>query len=111
MCMACAWHVYGMCRSAKLGGVVCGSRQTLALDTEGKVFAWGKGEDGALGIGDRSTAMTPRLVETLLRQPIAQMTCRGAHVLALTERGQVSTRQHPFPTILAATPSNTPCSR
>ena len=31
--------------------VVCGSRLTLALDKESRVFAWGKGEDGALGIG------------------------------------------------------------
>ena len=59
----------------------------IVLDAEGKVFAWGKGEDGTLGIGDRSTALKPRLLEGLLRQPIAQMTCRGAHVLALTERG------------------------
>ena len=76
-------------RSATLARVVCGSRTTVALDTEGKVFAWGKGEDGTLGIGERSTALKPRLVEGLLRQPIAQMTCRGAHVLALTERGQL----------------------
>ena len=26
--------------------LVCGSRTTLALDREGRVFAWGKGDDG-----------------------------------------------------------------
>ena len=76
-------------RSATLARVVCGSRTTIALDVDGKVFAWGKGDDGTLGIGERSTALKPRLIEGLLRQPIAQMTCRGAHVLALTERGQL----------------------
>ena len=76
-------------RSARLTKVVCGSRSTLALDADGKVFAWGKGEDGTLGLGDRSTVLTPRLVEAVLRQPIAEMTCRGAHVLALTEKGQL----------------------
>lgn len=76
-------------KATKLAGVACGSRASFALDSEGKVFAWGKGEDGQLGIGERSTAMTPRLVESLLRQPIAQLKCRGAHVLALTARGQL----------------------
>ena len=32
------------------------------------MFAWGKGEDGTLGIGERSTALKPRLIEGLLRQ-------------------------------------------
>ncbi len=76
-------------KATRMAGVVCGSRTTFVLDAEGKVFSFGKGEDGALGIGDRATAMTPRLVETLLRQPIAQLKCRGAHVLALTARGQL----------------------
>ena len=57
-------------KATRLAGVTCGSRTTFALDAEGKVFAWGKGEDGALGFGDRATAMTPRLVEALLRHPI-----------------------------------------
>ena len=74
-------------RSATLARVVCGSRTTIALDVDGKSLLGGKA-DGTLGIGERSTAL-PRLIEGLIRQPIAQMTCRGAHVLALTERGQL----------------------
>ena len=69
--------------------LVCGSRTTLALDKEGRVFAWGKGDDGQLGIGERGTVVKPRLVTALLRHPIAQLACRGAHVLALDASGQV----------------------
>ena len=69
--------------------LVCGSRTTLALDREGRVFAWGKGDDGQLGIGERGTVARPRLVTALLRHPIAQLACRGAHVLALDAAGQV----------------------
>ena len=53
--------------------LVCGSRTTLALDREGRVFAWGKGDDGQLGIGERGTVARPRLVTALLRHPIAQV--------------------------------------
>ena len=76
-------------RSATLAAVACGSRTTLALDDEGKAFAWGKGEDGTLGIGDRTTALRPKIIEGLLRHPMKQLVIRGAHVLALTERGQL----------------------
>jgi AGZA family xanthine/uracil permease-like MFS transporter len=75
-------------RSATLASVACGSRTTLALDDDGKAFAWGKGEDGTLGIGDRSTAIKPTIIGGLLRHPMKQLMIRGAHVLALTERGQ-----------------------
>ena len=73
-------------RSATLAAVKCGSSTTLAVDAEGKVFAWGKGHDGALGTGERASALKPRLVEGLLRYKISKMAIRGAHVLALTER-------------------------
>lgn len=66
-------------KTANLVDVVCGSRLALALDHEGRVFTWGKGEDGTLGIGERGTVMKPRLVEALMRHPISAMACRGAH--------------------------------
>ena len=47
----------------------------------------GKGAEGTLGTGDSS--LRPRLVEALLRHPISELACRGAHVLALTAKGQL----------------------
>ena len=69
--------------------IVCGSRTTFVVDKAGRVFAWGKGDDGTLGSGDLVTTMRPRLIEPLLRHEIASLACRGAHVLALTASGSV----------------------
>lgn len=69
--------------------LVCGSRTTFAIDTDGRVFAWGKGDDGALGSGDRGTTMRPRLIEPLLRHRVRHLACRGSHVLTLTRSGSV----------------------
>ncbi|KAL1528475.1 hypothetical protein AB1Y20_009819 [Prymnesium parvum] len=75
-------------KSTTLVAVLCGSRSTLALDQDGRVFSWGKGEYGTLGTGERRTALRPRLVERLVRHPIAALAIRGSHVLALEENGQ-----------------------
>lgn len=37
--------------SEKIAKVACGWRHTLALTASGKVFAWGRGNNGQLGIG------------------------------------------------------------
>jgi alpha-tubulin suppressor-like RCC1 family protein len=40
--------------------VSCGSTHTLALTVVGHVYAWGKGEQGQLGLGvQRTSAKTP----------------------------------------------------
>ena len=54
--------------------LVCGSRTTLALDKEGRVFSWGKGEDGQLGLGERGTVVKPRLVTALLQDAARPLT-------------------------------------
>lgn len=47
------------------------------------------GEDGQLGHGDRTSLTKPRLVEALSEKHITQISCKGSHVLALTENGKV----------------------
>jgi len=39
--------------------VACGWQHTLALSSNGKVFAWGYGEDGQLGHGDKLDQTVP----------------------------------------------------
>lgn len=39
--------------------VACGDSHTLALDNEGKIWAFGEGEYGRLGLGGTSSAKTP----------------------------------------------------
>jgi len=45
--------------------IACGSRHSLAISTEGKLYAWGKNTYGQLGIGTTSSyEETPQLVST-----------------------------------------------
>ena len=40
----------------------------MQVDKEGRVFAWGKGDDGLLGTGEPSSSLRPRLVEARRRE-------------------------------------------
>lgn len=83
-------HAVEALAHTSLAAVACGSRTTLVIDEDGRVFAWGKGEDGTLGVADdRANALRPKMVEGLINHPMSALACRGAHVLALTRKGQV----------------------
>jgi len=43
--------------------VTCGSAHTLALSDSGEVFAWGNGENGQLGLGNRQNQLTPQQIK------------------------------------------------
>ena len=59
-----------------------------ALDADGRVFSWGKGEDGTLGTGERGSVLKPRLVEQLLRYPVDALACRGSPCSRSPPRGR-----------------------
>lgn len=70
--------------------ISCGSAHTVALDSEGFVWTWGKGEYGRLGIGSSSDATGPELVELLCDiEPVVQVAAAGSFTLALTASGHV----------------------
>ena len=43
--------------------IACGSGHTVVLTGDGKVYTWGRGDDGRLGHGDNGWKYVPRLVE------------------------------------------------
>lgn len=43
----------------------CGEYHNAALSLEGKVWTWGRGRYGQLGLGDRETILEPSLVLAL----------------------------------------------
>lgn len=75
------------------------------LTSDGRCFAWGKGENGELGLelqrskvpgplassatGLPSACNGPRLVESLSSSSIAQVSVGNSHTIALTDKGQV----------------------
>ena len=69
--------------------VSCGSSHTLALTNEGKVFGWGLGQKGCLGLGNNTMAPTPCLLEKTADfapfRDIKEIACGASHCLALSQ--------------------------
>lgn len=69
--------------------VVAGHDHTLAITTKGKVYAWGVGGNGQLGLGDYQARMVPTAVT--LPGPAVQVAAGWGHSLALLADGRVFT--------------------
>ena len=71
--------------------IVCGSGHTVVLSSEGKVYSWGRGDDGRLGHGDSSWQLKPLLVKAVSSRVIKQVTCGSYHTAAVTQEGGLFT--------------------
>ncbi|XP_016016524.2 probable E3 ubiquitin-protein ligase HERC6 [Rousettus aegyptiacus] len=70
--------------------VSCGKEHSLAVCHKGRVFAWGAGSEGQLGIEEcKEKIFTPKKIKTLTGIKIIQVSCGDYHSLALSEDGQV----------------------
>ncbi|XP_006143352.1 probable E3 ubiquitin-protein ligase HERC6 [Tupaia chinensis] len=70
--------------------VSCGKEHSLAVCHKGRVFAWGAGSEGQLGIGEfKERSFTPQKIKALAGIKIIQVSCGYYHSLALSEDGQV----------------------
>ena len=67
--------------------VVAGHDHTLAITTKGRVYAWGVGGNGQLGLGDYQERMTPTVVP--LPGPAVQVAAGWGHSLALLADGRL----------------------
>ncbi len=72
--------------------VCAGGSSSLALTSDGRVFAWGRGINGQLGTGNNSSSYVP--VEITASGPLAgksivSIAAGSGHCLALSEEGQV----------------------
>ncbi len=67
--------------------VVAGHDHTLAITTKGRVYAWGVGGNGQLGMGDYQGHMTPTVVP--LPGPAVQVAAGWGHSLALLADGRL----------------------
>lgn len=69
---------------------------TLALTLDGRVWAWGEGAFGKLGLGHSESRLTPTLVPTFLNNgnsqpPIVAIACGAQFSVALNCAGTVFT--------------------
>ncbi|XP_045647665.1 probable E3 ubiquitin-protein ligase HERC6 [Ursus americanus] len=70
--------------------VSCGKEHSLAVCYKGRVFAWGAGSEGQLGVGEfKEINLIPTKIKTLTGIKIIQVSCGHYHSLALSEGGQV----------------------
>ena len=60
---------------------------SLALDSEGRVWAWGSGRHGALGRGTSDDALVPVLVSLPAGTVVTEISAGGAYSLALEASG------------------------
>ncbi|KAJ8028688.1 E3 ubiquitin-protein ligase HERC2 [Holothuria leucospilota] len=68
-----------------------GGRHAMALTSDGRVYAWGEGDDGKLGHFSRMNCDKPRLVEALKTKRIRDIACGSSHSAAVTCTGELYT--------------------
>lgn len=71
-----------------------GARHSLALNELGHVFAWGRGREGQLGLGDtigvtRAVSTPRRINGALADHVVTKVACGDSHSVALTDAGDV----------------------
>ena len=68
--------------------IACGTNHTLAVDNNGKVWSWGKGENGKLGHGDDADRHKPEMIQGFAGVEIVKVACGESHSLALDKDGR-----------------------
>ena len=68
--------------------IAVGAEHTLAVSSDGDVFAWGNNVDGQLGLGNTNTVRTPQLITTLSGKNIrkASITTSVRHIYIYNHR-------------------------
>ncbi|KAJ3435379.1 regulator of chromosome condensation [Anaeramoeba flamelloides] len=80
-----------MLKAKKIIQVACGKAHTLALSKTGKVFAFGRGEDGELGLGDLDAYNTPQQITHLDDLGVIAISAGESHSAAVTSKGKLFT--------------------
>lgn len=73
----------------KVVSLSCGQSFTIVLTDTGELFSWGYNGNGQLGIGNNTNQQQPAKVTGLNGKQIQKVVCGMAHVLALTDTGEL----------------------
>jgi alpha-tubulin suppressor-like RCC1 family protein len=79
--------IYPECNNLKTIGA--GAKFTAAIRTDGKVFAWGDNSYGQLGIGNKTTQLTPQQVSFSYGQFIRTVACGDYHMVMMDTLGEL----------------------
>jgi E3 ubiquitin-protein ligase HERC2 len=73
----------------KIIDISCGLGHALFLTSYGKIFSWGNGGNGRLGLNDLNDRTEACLISSLTEETITAVTCGASHSLALTQKGWI----------------------
>ncbi|KAM8822174.1 RCC1 and BTB domain-containing protein 2 isoform 1-T1 [Synchiropus picturatus] len=76
--------------SKRVTEVACGSHHTIALTTDGEVFAWGYNNSGQVGSGSTANQPTPRRVSSCLQSKVVvNIACGQLCSMAVLDNGEI----------------------
>ncbi|XP_044334280.1 PH, RCC1 and FYVE domains-containing protein 1 isoform X2 [Triticum aestivum] len=88
--------VGGILKNEFVTEISSGSSHVAALTMNGKVFTWGKGADGQLGLGDYANRSSPTLVEALEGRQVQSIACGSNFSAAICLHKGISVKDQPI---------------
>ncbi|KAM9812971.1 RCC1 and BTB domain-containing protein 2-like [Syngnathus typhle] len=77
-------------KNKKVIEVACGSHHTIALTTEGEVYAWGYNNSGQVGSGSSGNQPSPRRVSSCLQSKVVvNIACGQLCSMAVLDSGEI----------------------
>lgn len=69
--------------------LACGDTHTLVATENGKLYSFGRNQNGQLGLGHTQDSLSPQLVQALEGQKVSSVACGAEHSAISTIHGQV----------------------
>lgn len=69
--------------------VKCGGEHTIVLSSFGRVYTFGHGYTGQLGLGNNQNYARPIIVKSLINKTVNQITAGWSHSMVLTSEGNI----------------------
>jgi alpha-tubulin suppressor-like RCC1 family protein len=69
--------------------IKCGGEHTVVLTSLGRVYTFGHGYTGQLGLGNTKNFDLPMIVKSLLKKTVNQIAAGWSHTMVLTSEGNV----------------------
>lgn len=84
--------VEGPLKTEFVKDISCGSSHVAVLTMNGKVFTWGKGTEGQLGLGDYVDRSCPTLVEALEDKQVDSIACSSNFTAVICVHREISSK-------------------
>ncbi len=65
--------------------IACGAFHSVAVSTDGRVYAWGRGDNGRLGLGGNSNESKPVCITDFDGMVISSVSCGAEHSGAIAD--------------------------